>query len=167
MDDPLDFVPGYLSDPNDFDLKTHVWSYKKQREAARRMPSYRGEVASHHPQFPQGSKASCDTGALDGNSRAKGDIEYSPEDDEAIEKWARESVGVCWHFLGTCRMAPKEQMGVVDETLSVHCLEGLKVADMSITPKMVSANTYSTSLMVGEKAAAIFLEELGLGVAQD
>lgn len=131
------------------------------------MSSYRGPVLSRHPQFPPGSKASFAAEAESDweqqpSSRPAGDnIEYTPEDDQAIESWVRERLGVCWHFLGTCKMAPAGEEGtVVDETLSVHGVQGLKVADMSIVPKMVSANTYSTAVMVGEKAADIFLSEL-------
>ncbi|OTA94159.1 putative alcohol oxidase [Hypoxylon sp. CO27-5] len=160
IDDSLDYDPGYLADPGDFDLKTHVWAYKKHREVARRMPSYGGEVVSKHPQFPPGSKAALIT--LGDDSGAVKDIEYSPEDDQSIEQWIRENVGVCWHFLGTCKMAPPEEMGVVNEKLDVHGLRGLKIADMSIAPKMVSANTQSTALMIGEKAAEIIIKELGL-----
>ncbi|RYO81092.1 hypothetical protein DL764_009813 [Monosporascus ibericus] len=167
IDHPVDFMPGYLSDPNGIDMKTHVWVYKKQREVVRRMQSYRGAIISRHPQFPQGSKASF-TAEVENDQKqpaslVKRDIEYSPEDDQAIERWVRENLSVCWHFLGTCKMAPAEEMGVVDESLSVHGVQRLKIADLSIAPKMISANTYSTAMMVGGKAADIFITELGLG----
>jgi alcohol oxidase len=147
-----------------------VWVYKKQREVARRMKSYRGELASHHPKFPPESKASLnsepehDENDLAASRCDQPAIEYSPEDDKVIEEWVRERLGVCWHFLGTCKMAPSESLGVVDGRLNVHGLQGLKIADMSIAPRMVSANTYSTALVIGEKAADMVIEELGLQV---
>ncbi len=55
-------------------------------------------------------------------------------------------------------------MGVVDATLSVYGVRGLKVADLSIAPRNVAANTNNTAMAVGEKAADIFIKELGFGV---
>ncbi|OTB08952.1 putative alcohol oxidase [Hypoxylon sp. CI-4A] len=167
IDDPLDFKTGYLSDKHDLDLKVQVWAYKKQREIARRMLSYRGELSLKHPVFPAGSKASyaVDATAI-GEShlawRKKEDIEYSAEDDAVIEQWIRENLSTCWHGLGTCKMAPREKLGVVDESLGVYGVSGLKIADLSIAPENVGANTMSTALAIGEKAADIFIHELGL-----
>ncbi|KAI1412251.1 alcohol oxidase [Hypoxylon sp. FL1857] len=89
-------------------------------------------------------------------------IEYSAEDDAIIDKWARDNVSSAWHSSGTCKMAPRDQNGVVDQYLSVYGVEGLKVADLSIMPKNVAANTNNTAIAIGEKAASIFIKELGL-----
>jgi alcohol oxidase len=59
-------------------------------------------------------------------------------------------------------MKPRERGGVVDPRLNVYGVQGLKVADMSIAPSNVAANTYSTALVIGEKAAMIIAEELGI-----
>ena len=59
-------------------------------------------------------------------------------------------------------MKPCERGGVVDPRLSVYGVQGLKVADMSIAPSNVSANTYSTALVIGEKAAIMIAKELGI-----
>ncbi|RYP21424.1 hypothetical protein DL767_009277 [Monosporascus sp. MG133] len=77
-------------------------------------------------------------------------------------KWLRENVATTWHSLGTCKMAPREKNGVVDETLSVYGVTGLKIADLSIPPSNVGAHTNNTALTIGEKAASIFIRELGL-----
>ncbi|RFU27989.1 hypothetical protein B7463_g8348, partial [Scytalidium lignicola] len=89
-------------------------------------------------------------------------ISYSAEDDKAIEQHVRETVATTWHSLGTCKMAPREKGGVVDANLSVYGVKGLKVADLSIPPENVGGNTNNTALMIGEKAADIFIRELGL-----
>ena len=48
----------------------------------------------------------------------------------------------------------------------MYQVQGLKIADLSIDPSNVGANTYSTALVIREKAAMIFAEELGIkGVA--
>lgn len=90
------------------------------------------------------------------------DLEYSEEDDRAIEQWLRENINTTWHSLGTAKMAPREEKGVVDANLNVHGVTGLKIADMSIPPMNVAANTNNTALLIGEKAADIIIRELGL-----
>jgi choline dehydrogenase-like flavoprotein len=163
VSDPLDFATGFFSDSGDIDIKKHMWAYKKQREIARRMGVYRGEVAAAHPPFPAGSKAAPVDGPLPKNACVT-DIEYTPEDDAVLEKWLRENVGTTWHSLGTCKMAPREQYGVVDANLSVYGVQGLKIADLSIPPSNVAANTNNTALVIGERAADIFIAELSLEV---
>jgi alcohol oxidase len=59
-------------------------------------------------------------------------------------------------------MKPREQGGVVDPRLNVYGVKDLKVADLSIGPSNVASNTYSTALVIGEKAAVIIAEELGI-----
>ncbi|KAF3017844.1 hypothetical protein E8E14_011937 [Neopestalotiopsis sp. 37M] len=160
LDDPLDFETGFFSDEHDIDLKKQLWAYKKSREIMRRMENFRGELAVGHPRFPEGSKAAvADTAAPLQNVQ---NIVYTPEDDAAIEQWLRENVNTTWHSLGTCKMAPREKMGVVDANLNVYGVEGLKIADLSIPPENVGANTNNTALAIGEKAADIFIRELGL-----
>jgi alcohol oxidase len=62
-------------------------------------------------------------------------------------------------------MGSKEDGGVVDANLSVHNVGNLKLADLSVPPKNVGANTNNTALMIGEKAADIILRELGISGA--
>lgn len=163
MSDPVDFDTGWLTDPGDVDVKKHIWAYKVTREMWRRMPIFRGELATNHPSFPSGSKAAVVEKAdgpiiTDDSSR----IEYSAEDDKAIEQKIREVLSTTWHSLGTCKMAPREKNGVVDKDLNVHGVKGLKLADLSVPPENVGANTGNTAFLVGEKAADIFIKELGL-----
>ncbi|KAI1635422.1 alcohol oxidase-like protein [Biscogniauxia mediterranea] len=161
-DDPLDFETGFLADDDETDLKIHLWAYKKQREAARRMSVYRGELGGRHgPRFAPGSRAAVAEPVAAAGSR----IEYGADDDAAIAAWVRGHVTTCWHGLGTCKMAPREQGegeggGVVDEKLDVYGVRGLKVADLSIAPRNVAANTNNTALTIGEKAADIIVREL-------
>ncbi|KAI1386225.1 alcohol oxidase [Hypoxylon trugodes] len=162
LNDPIDFEAGFFSDEKGIDLKMHRWVYKKQREAARRMNVFRGELPGHHPPFSAESKAALIDSEMDGPLTDEKDIEYSAEDDAIIDEWARDKVGTCWHSLGTCKMAPIDQYGVVDQNLNVHGFRNLKVADLSIVPKNVAANTNHTALVIGEKAADIIIEELGL-----
>jgi alcohol oxidase len=94
------------------------------------------------------------------------DLKYTEEDDKAIDDWVRRHVETTWHSLGTCSMAPKEgnsatKHGVLDPRLNVWGTKGLKCADLSICPDNVGCNTYSTALLIGEKAAMLIAEDLG------
>ncbi|KAK4621237.1 Alcohol oxidase [Fulvia fulva] len=163
MHAPVDFDTGWLTDPDDNDVKKHIWAYKVTREMWRRMPIFRGELKGNHPDFPEGSEAAVvekADGPMYTDDKAR--IKYTKEDDAAIEQRIREIISTTWHSLGTCKMAPKDQKGVVDGNLSVHGLEGLKLADLSIPPENVGANTGNTAFVIGEKAADIFIKELGI-----
>ncbi|KAI1123186.1 alcohol oxidase-like protein [Nemania abortiva] len=155
IDDRPEFKTGYLSDQHDIDLKTQLWAYKKQREVVQRMSIHRGEISHRHPSFDADSAASY--AVTDPK-----DVTYSAKDDAAIETWIRQNLTTCWHGLGTCKMAPLEDMGVVDESLGVYGVHGLKIADLSVIPQNVCSNTMNTALLVGEKAADIFARDLSL-----
>ena len=169
MHAPIDFDTGWLTDPGDVDIKKHIWAYKISREMWRRMPIFRGELAATHPQFPEGSKAAviekADGPVMDMSDK-ESRIEYSKEDDEAIDKRVRDVLSTTWHSLGTCKMAPRDQKGVVDKDLNVYGVKGLKLADLSVPPENVGANTGNTAFLIGEKAADIFVKELGLDKGQ-
>ncbi|KAH8079784.1 alcohol oxidase-like protein [Cristinia sonorae] len=157
---PPDFQPGYLTKPED--LAVLKWGYKRAREFARRMECYRGELSSMHPKFPQGSEAACKDDAVPVPVDAP-NIKWTAEDDKLIEDYIRNYVTTTWHSLGTCPMKPRENGGVVDTRLNVYGVENLKVADLSVAPGNVAANTYSTALAIAERAAVIIAEDLGIG----
>lgn len=50
---------------------------------------------------------------------------YTLKDDAILDQWARKRVGSTWHSMGTCKMAPQSEFGVVDATLCVNGVKGL------------------------------------------
>ena len=76
--------------------------------------------------------------------------------DAALREYIRRTVDSYYHPVGTCRMGVDER-AVVDPTLKVNGIEGLRVADASIMPSIVGGNTNAASMMIGEHAAAMML----------
>ena len=74
--------------------------------------------------------------------------------------YVRENATSVFHSTGTCRMGPECEAGsVIDCRLRVHGIKGLRVADASIIPNIVSGNTNATTMMIGEKAAAMITHD--------
>jgi len=76
--------------------------------------------------------------------------------DEALEAYVRQTLATVHHPGSTCRMG-HDSMAVVDSTLSVRGLQGLRVADASIYPSLVGANTNASVVAIAEKAADMML----------
>jgi choline dehydrogenase len=76
----------------------------------------------------------------------------SIETGDGIVDYARRTATTVFHPVGTCAMGRGPQ-AVVDDRLRVHGVDGLRVADASIMPTIVSGNTCAPAIMIGEKAA--------------
>jgi choline dehydrogenase len=76
------------------------------------------------------------------------------ESDDALDEWVMRNVSTMHHISSTCKMGPaSDAMAVVDQRLRVHGLEGLRIADGSVMPDCVRANTNVTIMMIGERVA--------------
>ena len=74
--------------------------------------------------------------------------------DDALDDWLMRNAGTSHHVSGTCKMGPDtDPMAVVDQSGRVRGLEGLRVADASIMPDVIRANTNATTIMIGERVA--------------
>ena len=74
--------------------------------------------------------------------------------DEALDGWLRRNISTSYHISGTCKMGPADDpMAVVDRQLRVRGVSGLRVADASIMPDVVRANTNVTTMMIAERVS--------------
>ena len=76
----------------------------------------------------------------------------SAQSDDEIEQFIRSRADTIYHPVGTCRMGSGDD-AVVDAQLRVHGVEGLRVVDASIMPRIVGGNTNAPVMMIAEKAA--------------
>lgn len=76
----------------------------------------------------------------------------------ALEAFARAKGGTVFHPTGTCRMGG-DSASVVDERLRVRGVDGLRVIDASVMPRVTSTNTNAAAIMIGEKGAALLIED--------
>ena len=75
-------------------------------------------------------------------------------DDAALDEWLMQEVTTSHHSSSTCKMGPEsDPMAVVDQYGKVHGIEGLRIADASIMPDCIRANTNVTTMVIGERVA--------------
>ncbi|WP_413717473.1 GMC family oxidoreductase [Silicimonas sp. MF1-12-2] len=126
-------VPRYLS--TDTDCRTIVDGVNIARRISRHAPL---------------------TSKISEEFRPKSDLDL--EDFDGTLDWARNNSVSIYHPTGTCKMGQGSD-AVVDHKLKVHGLTGLRVADCSIMPEIVSGNTNAPAIMIGEKASDLLISE--------
>ena len=123
--DPPAVYPNYLATPTD--QQTIVAGLKLLRRIAERSPMQRFIAAEFQPG-------------------------PAVESEDELLAYARQRGGTVYHPTSTCKMGV-DAMAVVDPELRVHGLVGLRVADASIMPTVVSGNTNAATIMIGEKVS--------------
>ncbi|MEW5420596.1 GMC family oxidoreductase [Amorphus sp. 3PC139-8] len=131
--DPPRLYPNYFSDPTDRHIA--VEGLKLARRMAATAPLSGFVVDEHLP----GAETATD---------------------DEIEIYLRDNGGCVSHQAGTCRMG-QDESAVVDERLRVQGVQGLRVVDASIMPRLISGNTNAATIMIAEKAADMIREEAG------
>ena len=124
-------------------------------------PSYLSDGADIDP-LVRGIQAAREIAGARAMARiCKAELAPGPDvvSDEALIADFRARSGTVYHPVGTCRMGRNPTQSVVDARLRAHGVEGLRVADASIFPSLVSGNTNAAVMMVAARAAAMILED--------
>ncbi|WP_210521152.1 GMC family oxidoreductase [Hymenobacter terricola] len=132
---PLDKAlvdPNYYGDPRDLELMKQGVAVALTIAGQPAFAPYRGE------QYLPGSAANTP---------------------ETLENFIRDNTMTLYHPVGTCKMG-QDELAVVDATLKVRGIAGLRVADASIMPLIINANCNIPTMVIGEKCADLILQEL-------
>jgi len=91
---------------------------------------------------------------------SEGEVAPGPDIDslDTAKDYCLKHGNTIYHPVGTCKMG-EDPMAVVDSRLRVHGLKGLRVVDASIMPTVTTGNTNAPTIMIGEKGAAMILED--------
>ncbi|KAF2843431.1 GMC oxidoreductase [Patellaria atrata CBS 101060] len=132
----LDFR--YFTDPEGYDAATIVTGLRMARKVAEQEPF---------------------------KSWLKREVAPGPkvQSDEALSEYGRRVAHTVYHPAGTTKMGDvkKDDMAVVDATLKIRGLKGIRIADAGVFPEMTTINPMLTVLGVGERAAELLAEEWG------
>ena len=75
-----------------------------------------------------------------------------------LERFFRDGLVTFWHQCGTAKMG-RDAMSVVDGKLKVYGVDGLRIADASIMPRVTTGNTMAACVVIGEQAATLLCSE--------
>jgi choline dehydrogenase len=81
------------------------------------------------------------------------EITPASRNSDELERFFRNGLGTFWHQCGTAKMG-RDAMSVVDGRLKVYGIDGLRIADASILPRVTTGNTMAPCVVIGEQAAA-------------
>ncbi|KAM7217464.1 pyranose dehydrogenase 3 [Rhypophila decipiens] len=147
---PLVFDPKFLSHP--YDRRAAV---EALREALRYTRTER--FIEEHKVHDEGGVI-----AAPPTWDSKGEPGEEPSDEDLLDYW-RNTISSSWHMSGTVKMGRAgEKDAVVDRKFRLIGVEGLRVADMSVAPVLLSGHTQAGAYLTGVAAAERILEDYGL-----
>ena len=136
-DAPPEIRANYMSDPEDMAVALRGARWLRRIAAAEPMPALVAEEL-----------------------RPGADV----RDDEALVEYIRATAETSWHPAGTCRMgSDPDERAVVDTRLRVRGVAGLRIADASVMPHLVSPNPNAVAMMIGERGADLIRADHGDG----
>eukprot|EP00934_Nitzschia_sp_Nitz4_P003110 Nitzschia sp. Nitz4//scaffold110_size71422//51910//53997//NITZ4_005880-RA/size71422-processed-gene-0.73-mRNA-1//-1//CDS//3329533107//3100//frame0 len=155
----LTIHPEYFTDKDQQDLKNVVDSIRTAIRIAQSVPFQ--NLLSPMPCWPKDLCVQYNVPHLSDPSPSTilGADEYPTR---FLEEYVRRYATTLYHPTSTCRMGRNSNIGVVDYSLKVFGVKGLRVADASVQPQIVSGNTQASCVAIGEKAADIIREEYSL-----
>lgn len=127
--DPIRIRPNYLDSPRDMQVLVEAAGICREIVAAKAFDGFRGA------EILPGAEVASDT---------------------ALRDFIRRKAETIYHPVGSCKMGV-DALAVVNPQLKVIGVEGLRVADASIMPTLVSGNTNAPTIMIAEKTAAMIL----------
>jgi choline dehydrogenase len=139
-DAPLDIRMNYFDDPHD--MKVMIAVIRRSLD-----------VVAHWPTHHQIGPLQIPPHLASKHGHNEGDA----PSDALLEDFARHYACTVYHLTSTCRIGT-----VVDPRLCVIGMQGLRVADASVMPNVVSGNTNAAAIMIGEKAAEIIAADHGM-----
>jgi choline dehydrogenase len=128
---PLRLDPNYYNDPHDVEVMAAALRFARALGRSASLTPWRGAEVLPGP-------------AVD------------DDDPRSVRDYLYQSLRTYSHQVGTCRIGA-DRMAVVDVGLRVHGIDGLRVADASVMPSIVSANTNATVYGIAERAADLIL----------
>lgn len=141
---PPDIRSNYFNDP--YDLKVMVAVMRKALDVVAHWPSEPKPGPLHVPPFL---------------ARKHGYTPGEQPSDALLENMALHFALTVYHHCCTCRIGD-----VVDPRLRVMGVDGLRVADASVMPEIVSGNTNAAAIMIGEKAAELIARDHKIRLAE-
>ena len=124
-DDPVSIDPNYLADPQDLKDLLHAVGLAREIGNAPGLRPFRGR-----------------------------EVAPGPINGAELDQFLRDGLVSHWHQSGTAKMG-RDAMSVVDGKLKVHGVDGLRIADASILPRVTTGNTMAPCVVIGERAAAL------------
>lgn len=89
---------------------------------------------------------------------ARREVTPGPLNSMELERFMRNGLGTFWHQCGTAKMG-RDAMSVVDGKLKVYGLDGLRIADASVMPRVTTGNTMAPCVVIGERAALLLTQQ--------